>query len=214
MQQGEHRVCVHEPTLSLTIVGKGFELEGSPPGPYRKGSGESLGARWRHLGLGFGLSLQGSKGASGLTAVCRVTTFLGRLRKQSHWKKATNTAGRSGPGHRAHALQVVALKGLNDNQLPEGWVVAWPQAEEGLTEMGGAPPPRGIPRRRDVLGGKVGVGQREMFWEGQCSERGRRFEAGWRRQGWMASRGGWRRSREAGEEVLGHPRPARPLPFS
>ena len=45
--------------------------------------------------------------------------------------------------------------------------------------MGGAPPPRGIPRRRDVLGGKAGVGQREMFWGGQCSERGRRFGAGW-----------------------------------
>lgn len=32
--------------------------------------------------------------------------------------------------------------------------------------MGGAPPPRGIPRRRDILGGKAGVGQPEMFGGG------------------------------------------------
>ena len=40
VQQGKHQVCVREPTLSFTIVGKGFELEGSSPGPCRKGSGE------------------------------------------------------------------------------------------------------------------------------------------------------------------------------
>lgn len=80
--------------------------------------------------------------------------------------------------------------------------------------MGGAPPPRWIPRRRDVLGGKAGVGQREMSWGGRCSERGRRFGAGWGASGVDGVPGGWRRSKEAGEEVLGHPGPVRPLPFS
>lgn len=80
--------------------------------------------------------------------------------------------------------------------------------------MGGAPPPRGIPRRRDVLGGKAGVGQREMFWGGQCSERGRRFGAGWGASRVDGVPGGLEEEQGSREEVLGHPRPARPLPFS
>ena len=104
------------------------------------------------------------------------------------------------------------MEGLNDDQLREGWVVAWPQAEEGLAEMGGAPPPRGIPRRRDILGGKAGVGQPEMFGVGGGGAVLCEGPHVW--GGADGVPGDWRRSREAEEEVLGHPPPARPLPFS
>lgn len=88
-------------------------------------------------------------------------------------------------------------------------MVVWPQAEKGLTKMGGAPPPRWIPRRRDVLGGKAGVGQREDVLgagvlEGRVQVRGGVGGVrGGRRPGGLEEKQGKQ------GEVLGHPGPVR-----
>ena len=169
VQQGKHQVCVHEPILNFTIWARALSWRDLPQGHVGRGRGVTGSSR-APPGLGLGLSLHGSEGASGLT-LCGVQSD--RLPGPSKQTVTLEGSDRHCRALRARPPSTRpsggALEGLNDDQTmtssrKDGWLHGpkrrrvWRKWEERLLREG-------------FQGG-------ETFWAGKRGSGSRRCSGG------------------------------------